>query len=268
MKYISERIEHVGKGYGYCVICGTQGRLSKDHVPPSCAIVLEPMLQKSVSEFYSPKEKIKPLNAKTGSYFQTVCEKCNNGINDNSIASVTSQFRAKLLRYLSGEHFMYNTIRVEVDSLNFARAMISHVLSATSARDCEKKPSHSEFYTPLREFVLGIRGTLEDTHDIYYWFYPFRMHISAQNINFYNNGHHCFCAVLHFFPIAFLITLAKQGTHPVHASKLEMQDKNLHFNMIQSNMDYATFPFVRLEGNQMNLFSSGHTCVSYPINKN
>ncbi len=40
MTKISERWKHNGITEGYCNICGKYGLLTKDHVPPKCAITL------------------------------------------------------------------------------------------------------------------------------------------------------------------------------------------------------------------------------------
>lgn len=64
MTKISERWKHSGIVEGYCNICGKYDVLTKDHVPPKCAITLGPILQKTVSEFFNTKEPVKPLRAK------------------------------------------------------------------------------------------------------------------------------------------------------------------------------------------------------------
>ncbi len=61
MTKISERWKHNGITEGYCNICGKYGLLTKDHVPPKCAITLGPVLQKTVSEFFGIQEPVKPL---------------------------------------------------------------------------------------------------------------------------------------------------------------------------------------------------------------
>lgn len=80
MTKISERWKHSGIVEGYCNICGKYDVLTKDHVPPKCAITLGPILQKTVSEFFNTKEPVKPLRAKNGSYFRTICGNCNSKV--------------------------------------------------------------------------------------------------------------------------------------------------------------------------------------------
>lgn len=269
MTKISERWKHNGIVKGYCNICGKFDTLTKDHVPPKCAITLGPVLQKTVSEYFNTREPVKPLNAKNGSYFKTICYHCNShilGSLDSEIEHVTKNFKAHLNEYIKGTS-VYPFIRIPFNSKSFTRAMIGHILSATTVEDCKIEPVESSFYSPLRDYVLGKKPTFEDTHDIYYWFYPHRMHISAQNVAFMNEGHIASICALHFFPIGFIITIKENGTYPKHATNLNLDDKFLTFNMTSINYEFTTFPFINLKGNQMYVMSNGHTCVSYPITK-
>jgi len=265
MSKISERLKNARISEGFCTICGEFGRLSKDHVPPRCAINIQPMLQKTISEYYS-SEEIKPINAHHGSIFKTICRDCNNNILgslDSEIKKPIEYFLGKLRIYLSGSCYS-NIIKVPFNSNLFLKAMVGHLLAATSVESCKNELTESEFYTPLRKFVLGQNEDIKLTHDFYYWFYPNKLQITSQLASFYNDGNLCLCCCMHFFPIAFLITLKERGTYPAQATKLELDDKNLYFNMSPINFKYANFPFVPLYGNQMMLFSSGYTCVSYP----
>ncbi|NMP29010.1 chaperonin [Rahnella sp. SAP-1] len=269
MTKITERLKHNRITNGYCNICGTYELLTKDHVPPKCAITLGPVLQKTVNEFFHISEPIKPLNAQHGAFFKTICSTCNNDVLgglDKSIEDVTKVFRSKLGLYMTGTQ-MNPFIRIPFDSVSFTKAMIGHILSATSVEDCKVQLGENPFYTPLRSYVVGKISSFEDTHDIYYWFYPHRMHISAQSVSFMNEGHVAFICALHFFPIGFMVTIKGEGTFPAHATKLKLKDEFLIFNMTAINYEYTTFPFVNLKGDQMYAISSGHTCVSYPLIK-
>ncbi|MFI8418693.1 chaperonin [Serratia sp. NPDC078593] len=266
MSKISERLKHARISEGYCVICGSFGHLSKDHVPPRCATTIQPMFQKTVSEHYS-SEEIKPINAHAGATFKTICKHCNNnllGTLDADIKKPIEKFLLEIKKYITGTHYYGNTISVPFNAIPFLRAMIGHLLAATSVEVCKKGPIDSDFYTPLREFVLGRNIQIEDTHDFYYWFYPNKTQITAQLISFFNNGHICHCSCMHFFPMAFLITFKGEGTYPAHSTKLNVDDRNLYFNMTQGNLDYVAFPFVPLRGNQMTVMTSSFTSASYP----
>ncbi len=105
MKFVSERIDHVKIANGYCVICGNFGKLKKDHVPPQCASKPSPMLQKTISEYFS-NTRVPPIKAKSGTTFRTICHNCNSNIlgsMDAEIGRVTTEFIEKLNDYFSGK---------------------------------------------------------------------------------------------------------------------------------------------------------------------
>jgi len=224
------------------------------------------MFQKTVSEHFS-SEEIRPINAHAGATFKTICKNCNGNIIgslDNEIKKPIDDFIGLIRKYLSGVHVYGNVLSVSVNAKPFLRAMVGHLLAATSVELCKDEPIKSEFYTPLRRFVLGDNVNIEDTHEFYYWFYPNRTQITAQLTSFFNDGQLCHCSCMHFFPIAFLITLKDEATYPAHASKIKINDKKLYFNMTQRNLDYVAFPFAPLKGNQMMLMTDSFTSASYP----
>lgn len=269
MTKISERIKHVRIDQGYCLICGQFGKLSKDHVPPKSAITLTAMLQKTITEWWDT-EPVRGIDAISGTVFKTICKHCNNqilGSRVQFISDVTRNFTDKLILYLSHANSVSDYIKVPFNSVEFSRAMLGHLMASSSVDECKQPLGDTPFFSPLRKFVLGLTESFEDTHDIYYWFYPNKAQITARHVLFRNNGHNCICSALHFFPISFLVTFKGEGTFPAQAVKLELKDRNLHFNVSMRNADYVTFPFVPLKGDSMIVFNSGYTCVSYPAMK-
>ncbi|MEI7342239.1 chaperonin [Pectobacterium brasiliense] len=270
MKKITSRINHTRIENGYCFICKSYGKLTKDHVPPKGSVIITKREQKSISECLGEQYKeINGLKIQRASVFKTICYRCNSeilGKLDNHFCNVIKMLSDKVNDHFITKSNIYNSVHIPFNSHEFTRAMVGHVLSATSITSCMKPIIDNDFFTPLRKFVLGEISTYENTHDIYYWFYPHATHISAQGIAFYNEGNICICSLLYFFPIAFLITLKGQGTYPTQANKLEIKDKMLFLDLSTFNINYSSFPFIDLKDNQMMMFNDGFTCISYPIN--
>ena len=66
-------------------------------------------------------------------------------------------------------------------------------------------------------------------------------------------------------PLAFLIVSKESAVAPAHATEIKVQDKDLSVTLSLHNLDYVTFPFVPLKGNNMMLLSD-HLCItSSPI---
>lgn len=269
MVKISERINHTNITHGYCLICGNYGTLSIDHVPPKGSIVVTQVEQRHISEMSGAKtQSIKGVKSKNGSKFRTICNNCNSkvlGANDIEISRLYKELTYKITNYFNTFSNPYNFVSVDISPIKYARAMIGHILSATSVTECLKAQKTSTYFDPLKEFVLGNDSALSDTHDLYYWFYPHNRHLSAKYVYFFNNGHGTGLSLLSFFPIAFLITPKNEGIYPVHAQKFDLNSQCLTLNLSFANIEYADFPFVELHGNQMYMLTDFQTIISYPI---
>jgi hypothetical protein len=268
-KSMSQRIKHTRIKTGYCLICGDYGDLTKDHVPPKGSITIEPIEQRHIMELMSSETtKLKGVKANHGSTFKTICSQCNNnalGRNDCEISRVNTE----LTKLIKNKYYQYNgtpnTIHIDIDALKYSRAMIGHILAATSVTDCQKEPTEAPYFSPLQKFVLGEDSAIELTHDIHYWFYPHRRHLSAKLVSFSNEGANSLISLLSFFPIAFLVSEKDKGIWPAHAVKLNTKDKKLSLSLSMHNSEYIEFPFCTLKGNQFMALTDHQCIMSYPI---
>lgn len=281
-KRISERQKGVGGSWkGYCQICGKFGALTKDHVPPKGAIHItkdverqvEQRLMTEVDGFagHNDVKNIKGVVGKSGSTFMTLCKSCNDskagGKNDDEVSRVYKELNTKLLNHFSSPYSVFNSINVELDAKKFLRAMMGHVLSATTAQACREPLKEGSPDQWLRDYVMGDDSALADNFDIYYWYYPFRRHVSARNIGFYNNGHVTTLSSLSFFPMALLVTRKNQGIFPAQAKPLTLNSTEIVLDITARNLEYSKFPFCILENNQM-MAINAHVCItSMPITK-
>ncbi|EJI87130.1 hypothetical protein AEST_01710 [Alishewanella aestuarii B11] len=268
-KLMSERSKHTKVDNGHCLICGKHGHLSFDHVPPKGAVTITKIEQRHIGEMTGENaHRIRGVPSLKGSGFKTICQDCNNralGGNDDEIAKVCSELTGKIRDYFQYADHPGTIIQAKVNPVRFTRAMIGHVLAATSAQECIAEPKEHAYFDPLKRFVLGDNSALDETHDIYYWFYPYRMHLSAKELAFWNNGHTAIISLLSFFPIAFMITKKNEGVYPPYACKLSLTDTALILNLSTRGFDYAEFPFHDLKGNQMRVANDTKLIVSYPI---
>jgi len=272
MSKISERIRHTKISQGYCLICGDFGKLSIDHVPPQGSVTITKIEQRHISEMSKAKVKsIKGVRSPNGSKFKTICHKCNSevlGENDTEVAKVCKELTDKIKLYYSDISNPFNFISVDINPINYARAMIGHILSATSVTECRSEQVTTEYFAPLKSFVLGDDNALNNSHDIYYWFYPHNRHLSSKYIYFRNQGHSTGLSLLSFFPIAFLVTPKGKGIFPAHAYKLDLNSSKLSLSLSPHNIQFADFPFVELQGDQMHLSTEYQNIISYPIKGN
>ena len=272
---MSKRVSKRGEGCkampkGFCLICGEHGTLSKDHVPPKGAITLGKVEQKLMTEVFGAQvdPTVKGIKGNNGSTFRTICNDCNNnhvgGVNDQEVARVYGQINSSLYALASTGMHLTAPLRVNVNAERFLRAMVGHVLSATTNKRCKYPVNTEDKLQPLRSFVLGKNNNIEETHSFYYWFYPFKRHISALGVGVYNEGKYSVVSCLHFSPMAFLIVPKGEGIYPAQAQPISIDTKELILDISDWNLEYATFPFYDLEGNQL-IAVDEHSCVtSFP----
>ncbi|MFB9995849.1 metal-binding protein [Providencia rustigianii] len=270
MSKISERIKELqtSKPEGYCVICDSYSKLTYDHVPPLGAITVTKIEQKHVTEMIGLKKaSLKGAHSTNGSKFRTLCKDCNSqkiGLCDMEVARV-NEILTKIYLLFYYTNYPSNIVSIKFNSIAYARAMIGHILSATTPKECESQDGISTYFSPLKRFVLGDDTAINDTHDIYYWFYPRERHVSAKLVNFYNKGHFALISLLAFYPIAFLITEKDKGIYPANALKYNLGMNYLSLDLSAKNLDFVDFPFISLENDNMYMLNSSQAIVSYPI---
>lgn len=267
-KGLSARGAHTKIVKGYCLICGGLGRFSPDHVPPKCCVTITKTEQRHITESLDLQDRsIKGVASPNGSKFKTICQSCNNllGRTDGEVGEAYRELTQQIIAYFSSglQHWHYAS--VGINPVNYARSMIGHLLAAASIKECLGEPVDSPYFTPLQNFVLGDDSAIENTHDIYYWFYPNNVHINAKLVAFFNEGHLASVSLLSFFPVAFIVTKKNEGTYPAQARKLSFKDSSLVLNLSTQNVHFATFSFVSLSGNSMFALSDQQAIISYPI---
>lgn len=268
-KRISERVRHTQIEEGFCLICGEHGRLTFDHVPPQGCVTITRTEQFHLSEYMElPILKVKGVQSNNGSKFKTICKSCNNliGTDDGELSRVIRRMTGSVKREVYNPNRFGNILFFDVDVVRFCRAMVGHILSATSTRECTVPENTSDYFLPLREFVLRNESrNIEDTHDFYCWFYPFKWHISVKMFGMHNNGYQARLSVLHFFPIGFLVSEKGKGIYPPQAYKIDLKKNGIEIDLSAANVSLASMPLCELQGDQFIAFHSSQTIVSQPI---
>lgn len=268
---VSERHQHTGKNQyeGYCLICGEFCKLKWDHVPPQGSVTITKTQQLHIMEAIGLKErpKIKGAISNNGSKFRTLCEKCNSEILGGLDAEIQKVCKSVTLQaeayYLSGLN-PFPFAKVDFDVMSFTRAMVGHVLSATTAKECALPIPSSPYFDPLRKFVLEGGDEILETHDFYMWFYPFKRHLSSKFFAMINGREVCVISLLSFYPIAFLITQKNFSNRPKQAKKIDLGSSFIKMSLSPAD-NSANFPFVSLKDDQMCMLNDSVCIMSIPI---
>ncbi|WP_122572056.1 metal-binding protein [Pseudomonas viridiflava] len=268
-KGLTERRHHTQLREGYCLICGSFGPLSWDHVPPKGSITITKVEQAHLTEIMGVKsDPVIGVKSSNGSKFRTICKHCNSshiGANDQEVARVYKDLSGKIKHYFLRLASPVNHLYIPFDGIKFCRAMVGHVLSATTIKECLREPVLAPYYAPLQKFVMGDDTAINNTHDFYIWFYPHHRHMSIKIFSCRNQGHIASLSLLSFFPLAFLITEKGKGIYPSGATPVKPSDKTLNVKLDSGHLPYATFPNIGLKGDQMILLDDCQSIVSYPI---
>lgn len=268
-KNISARFEHTKIHSGYCQICGENKKLTADHVPPKGSIVLSVVEQKTIME-YAGKEQVKGVKGQRGSVFKTICQKCNSdlGLFDAEIKRVTNLISMKIKRYFTYVNNPYNYVVEAVNVNHYLRGIIGHMLASTSVRSCMTPLVKTDFYQPLRDFVLGKIDSIDDTHDVFYWFYPNRFNISGSgfSITELGNKEPVIGAALYFYPIAVFVGSKGDVNSQLSCRQcLNSDSSKLYIDLSYRLFEQSAFPFYQLEGGSMLLLADHSVIASYPI---
>lgn len=268
-KSLSERSKHTRIKNGYCLICGAYGVLSQDHVPPQGSIRVTAVEQVHLTEAYDlDVPRLKGVRSPNGSKFRTICRNCNMtalGQNDSEIALVCHSFTLKIQHFFAHANSPISSVHTPLNALKYARAMVGHILSATSVTECVNPGTPMPYFDPLKKFVLGDDDAINETHDMFYWFFPYNYHQSIKFFSAKNGQNICCMSLLSFFPVAFLVTEKGKGIYPVGAEKLDLTDKSMTLDLSGRNIHFSSFPAVKLGGDQMIAFTSQMSILSYPI---
>lgn len=268
---ISKRCLYSSKnGTGFCVICGNFGDLSFDHVPPQGSVVITKTEQRLITEStIDTFKEIKGAVSRNGSKFRTICKKCNGllSFGDNEIARIYQSLTPVIKQYFESPFEPYSFKKIKIDAKKYIRSMIGHILSATSEAECKTEQIETPYFGPLRRFVLGDDKAISETHQIYYWFYPLKQHISAKMISIGNRTNFCSMSLLSFFPIAFLVVEKNNCIVPSFAQRIDINDEYLVISLSLQSFEYVTFPFVEYKDNLFSLYKDELCIVSYPVGR-
>jgi len=266
---ISARFAHTKISVGYCQICGEHKKLTADHVPPKGSITLSVVEQKTVIE-HTGNEDVKGVKGKRGSVFKTICQKCNSdlGLFDSEIKRVNELLIGKIRGFYTFANSPYNYVSEILNVKLYLRGIIGHMLASTSVSSCLSPLPITDFYQPLRDFVQGGIASIDNTHDIFYWFYPNRFNISGKGfaIAELGKGEPTICAALYFYPVAVLVC-SKGHICPQLSNRhrLNSNSSKLIVDLSSNLFKQSGFPFYSLEGTTMLALRDSDVTVSYPI---
>jgi hypothetical protein len=192
---------------GPCNICGVEGPLTWDHVPPKGGIELEPVeISRVCAEFVSSLSIEKPEFSHDGLKFRTLCARCNNKRLGTKFDPALNEFALAVGRILRTNLTLPPLLHVDAHPNAVARAVLGHLVAA-------RLSLNPGLFDPIvRDLILDEARPIPISINVFYWIYPYAQQIVLRDALMptvrgqYSDLQRF--GVLKYFPIAFLVTSA------------------------------------------------------------
>lgn len=192
---------------GRCNICGAQGSLTWDHVPPKGGIELQPVeIDRAAAAFVSSLAIEKPEISHNGLRFRTLCAKCNNERLGAKFDPALNELALAVERFLRTPLSLSPVLHAEAQPNAVVRSILGHLVAARLSSD------PGLFDPQVSELILDDSKRVPPAINVFYWIYPYAQQIVFRDAlmpavrgryaDFQRFG------VLKYFPLAFLITTA------------------------------------------------------------
>jgi hypothetical protein len=198
-------VETRGPKQGICNICGEYGSLTEDHTPPKGCIKVKPVELHHIIEHLNVKlPKSKGRQSQNGVKYRTLCKRCNNSLLGTEYDPTFINFVNDLARFLKTQIHIPASVSIKTKPQRLMRALLGHV-SAQGVNGYEK----GKITESLRDYFLNPNLSLPASLNIYFWTFPYQMHVMARDcvLGDFSTGEHVCVWFLKFFPIAFMVTI-------------------------------------------------------------
>lgn len=266
------------KGPGHCVICGTFGPLTKDHVPPKgCAEITNSVLRRLTMETDGGKLTETAVRIQGGLKFRTICGECNNkrlgSIYDPELKSFVDGVREGLQN--AGLNVVLpRWVRAQANLHLIAKSVIGHILASHSVADTEVWRSDIGASESLRRYFLEPDMAFPPEWRLYCWPYFSRRQIVLRHASWMDvslnepskktvYGH-----VLKFLPLGFWLVHSQHDEFLIEAQDITPlgipgnELENIAFDLRRTpHMGFPEQP----TGHRIMMFADDQSSMTSPI---
>lgn len=200
------KLQYVGHGKadGRCRLCGTQGRLSWDHVPPQGAIEIEPVdIDRLAGAFVGSLGATKPTLSQNGLKFRTLCGRCNSELGTHCDPAL-QDFALSVGRCLTTTLVLPNSLHFRLRPTAIVRALLGHLAAANTSED------QGGFDAIAHELLYDLDAAVDPRISVSCWVHPFQHTVALREVVMpirrgrFNDFSRF--AILKFFPLGFLVS--------------------------------------------------------------
>lgn len=183
-KKLKKRVQNRGRKVGFCAICGDEGPLSKDHVPPKGCNNLNDV---EINALLPSDNFVKVgTTSQGGTHYRTLCATCNNTrlgtYYDPALIDLSNEITALALGAKRQKIALPRTIFPFIRPQRIARAVVGHVLAGLAVEETNQGLLSSPISDSLRSYFLDDTADFPDDLEIYYWVYPSRRQVLIKNV--------------------------------------------------------------------------------------
>jgi hypothetical protein len=267
-KQLYKRVMTKGQNVGYCVICGSHGKLTRDHVPPEGCNNKADVVLRTFLPSHEKNSKNSKATSQGGTNFKTLCENCNSSPlgdkYDPELINLSNEITNTALAVNNKQIMLPSDRLIFTRPQKLARAVIGHILAADAVDETKAGLTSFDFRAALRHYFLNENAPLPQEVDIFFWIYPSRRQVIIKDahiayIGSFDNEPLC-CHILKFLPLGFWVLWEKPDTFQITLPNL-VPDKSMGIGDIyQTKVDFRNIP--RLDfpempiDNQITLLSS------------
>jgi len=196
-----------GAKSGICNICGIDGSLTEDHIPPKGCVRPTAMELQHVTHRLNASKAIK-TKAQDGVKYRTLCARCNNALLGGRYDPVLIDFNSRVSSLLASSVVLPTTMAIPTKPALLMRSIWGH-LAAVGVDRYLKGPRTEEW----REFFLDETLPVPAGTHFHYWIYPYRRQAlirDAASLDMSKRGHATYW-LMKFYPMAFAVWMPSDG---------------------------------------------------------
>lgn len=272
---LGKRVLNKGPQIGFCVICGTHGKLSRDHVPPrKCNNISDVELKYLGASDNAARIGV---TSQGGTHYKTLCGECNSkrlGIDfDPSLIKLSNEITSMVVGANNRIISLPDTIHPLVKPQRIARSVVGHLLAAVAVEETKTGLVSTPIEDSLREYFLDKSKPIPKNLEIYYWLYPSRnqiiiKHMMKSSMRYRENifGH-----VIKFLPLGFWLVWNKREGIDLNLNNLVPEKmmgiddvKQIQLNLY--SIPRLSFP-EKPEGDESIFLNTDYAVISSPKGK-
>ncbi len=194
-----------GATVGTCNICGANGPLTDDHIPPKGVSRVGQVAMMDIIDLLSverPKKRFRL--SQNGVKYRTLCGKCNNerlGLGyDPTLIALCKDVRT----YLESALHLPDEMHVKTKANRLVRSIVGHLLAHGVSEH-----RNGSMIGELTDYFLDDQLPFPTHFKLYYWVYPYNDQVMIKGASMsprYWNSFAVFM-LLKFFPLSFFFVL-------------------------------------------------------------